>query len=97
MISSFRPQELDAHGGRGLERLDVKKYFFQLLQALGFIHDNSVFVSINNVTYILQIIHRDIKPENLLISKNGVLKLCDFGFARVLSNKGPKYTDYVVC
>lgn len=31
-----------------------------------------------------QIIHRDIKPENVLTSANGVLKLCDFGFARSL-------------
>eukprot|EP01064_Diplonema_japonicum_P011738 TRINITY_DN19181_c0_g1_i1.p1 TRINITY_DN19181_c0_g1~~TRINITY_DN19181_c0_g1_i1.p1 ORF type:complete len:463 (+),score=63.47 TRINITY_DN19181_c0_g1_i1:412-1800(+) len=45
--------------------------------------------------HVNHVIHRDVKPENILISKNGILKLCDFGFARTMGGQGTKYTDYV--
>ena len=31
----------------------------------------------------------------MLVSKNGIVKLCDFGFARNLCGPGDIYTDYV--
>jgi serine/threonine protein kinase len=31
-----------------------------------------------------RVIHRDIKPENILLNSAGILKLCDFGFARTM-------------
>ncbi|OCT58254.1 hypothetical protein XELAEV_18002192mg [Xenopus laevis] len=60
----------------------TKNIMWQILQAVNFCHKNSC-------------IHRDVKPENILLTKQGVIKLCDFGFARILTRPGDDYTDYV--
>lgn len=43
----------------------------------------------------MQVMHRDLKPENMLLSEDGILKLCDFGFARRLGGPNTKYSEYV--
>ncbi|KAA6398949.1 MAG: putative Cyclin-dependent kinase 2 [Streblomastix strix] len=73
--------EILEESGSGIDSEDVRFYIWQLCRALDHCHRNGI-------------IHRDIKPENLLVCKNGELKLCDFGFARFVSNKGD-YTEYV--
>jgi fused-like protein len=32
-----------------------------------------------------RITHRDLKPQNILVSSNGRLKICDFGFAKAMT------------
>ncbi|KAI4899944.1 hypothetical protein NFI96_025631, partial [Prochilodus magdalenae] len=66
----------------GLEPNRVRRYLYQVLRAVSFCHQHNI-------------IHRDVKPENVLVSQQGVVKLCDFGFARTTAAPGEVYTDYV--
>lgn len=66
---------------------EIKKVMQQLLNGLFFIHSQ-------------KILHRDMKAANILITKNGVLKLADFGLARAISTSkaghANRYTNRVV-
>jgi serine/threonine protein kinase len=42
------------------------------------------------------VLHRDLKPQNLLITKNGELKLADFGLARAFGIPVRCYSAEVV-
>ncbi|KAI3369029.1 hypothetical protein L3Q82_025995, partial [Scortum barcoo] len=67
----------------GVPTEKARSYIYQLIRAIHWCHKHDI-------------VHRDIKPENLLISSDDVLKLCDFGFARNLSEgTDANYTEYV--
>ncbi|XP_051132142.1 cyclin-dependent kinase F-1 [Andrographis paniculata] len=54
---------------------EVKRWMVQILRGVDACHRNSI-------------VHRDLKPSNLLISSDGVLKIADFGQARILLAPG---------
>lgn len=54
---------------------EVKRWMLQILCGVDACHRN-------------MIVHRDLKPGNLLVSDDGVLKLADFGQARILMESG---------
>uniref|UniRef100_A0A3P9NNX6 Cyclin-dependent kinase 9 (CDC2-related kinase) n=1 Tax=Poecilia reticulata TaxID=8081 RepID=A0A3P9NNX6_POERE len=66
---------------------EIKKVMQMLLNGLYYIHRN-------------KILHRDMKAANVLITRDGVLKLADFGLARAFSlaknSQGNRYTNRVV-
>ena len=43
-----------------------------------------------------KIIHRDLKPQNILLNKDLIIKLCDFGLSRKLSFEKRPYTQEVL-
>jgi fused len=53
----------------------VRSIARQLASALRYLHTH-------------KIMHRDLKPQNVLVGSGGIVKLCDFGFARELAASG---------
>ena len=83
---------LDGCGPEGLDLVSVKvslfhhsykSFLFQLLRGIGHCHQHRV-------------LHRDLKPQNLLINREGILKLADFGLARAFGIPVKNYTHEVV-
>ncbi|KAJ3306139.1 regulator of ime2 [Kappamyces sp. JEL0829] len=62
---------------QSMPMISIKAYVYQLCRSMAYIHS-------------LGICHRDIKPQNLLLDPNtGILKLCDFGSAKILIEGEP--------
>ncbi len=61
------------HEGRKFKISEVVNIAKQLCRALAYAHKSNV-------------VHRDIKPANIIINKEGVIKIMDFGIAKLLED-----------
>jgi serine/threonine protein kinase len=61
----------------------VKSWLQQLLSACHYLHTNNI-------------LHRDLKPSNILVSRNGVLKIADFGLARRYNPLTDRQLTYMI-
>ncbi|MEM7477898.1 MAG: serine/threonine-protein kinase [Planctomycetota bacterium] len=77
---AFDPLESDgSQEDRKLDLPEVLSIVLQILAAL-------------NKSAASGIVHRDIKPENIMLTKDGEVKVADFGLARTLLGDDPKLT-----
>lgn len=79
MVSPFMKADLVGLLGNPATSLDVaskKCIMVQLLQGINYIHK-------------MHFLHRDIKAANILLDPHGVVKIADFGLARVYHGKTP--------
>lgn len=59
--------------GRLFSEKELLHYFSQICLALGYLHER-------------RILHRDLKTQNVFLTKDGIVKLGDFGISTVLRN-----------
>jgi serine/threonine-protein kinase HSL1 (negative regulator of Swe1 kinase) len=65
-----------------LSEEEAMRYFRQILSAVGYCHS-------------FNICHRDLKPENILLTKEGEIKIADFGMAAL--HQGPNHQLKTSC
>ncbi len=73
-------EELWEANGRRLPPKTVLALAFDLCEVLAVAHEAGV-------------VHRDLKPANLFVTREGALKVLDFGIARVRDEAGPRATQ----
>ena len=86
LVFEFADQDLKKaldDRGKGFDGPTTRSYLFQLLRGIAYCHQHRV-------------LHRDLKPQNLLINRDGVLKIADFGLARSFGIPVRSYTHEVV-
>jgi len=79
LFDVIHTQNRDGTWSSGLPESDAKFYAMVIVDTLDYIHRK-------------QFVYRDLKPENVLIDEDGYPIICDFGFAKFVTDK-----TYTLC
>ena len=75
-------QVIQSANGRHFKEDLILDWFIQIALALKHVHDNNI-------------LHRDLKTQNIFVTKQNIIKLGDFGIAKVLST-GKEFAKTVI-
>lgn len=83
ILLEFCPKDLQsAVMSSSLTNVEVAKMIYQIAEAMDYIHKK-------------KLIHRDLKPSNILIGSDGLIKISDFGIAKLMTAEGQSMTSIV--
>ncbi len=79
--------------GRSLKELLLERKKIPLPESLDYLGQ---IIRALDYAHSLQVIHRDIKPANILVSRDGRIKISDFGIAKVFGTQGLTKTGMLI-
>ena len=99
ILTIYEIGQEDGHHYTATEFVDgetLREHITNKQMALGEVLDVAIQIaSALHAAHEAEIVHRDIKPENIMLRRDRVVKVLDFGLAKLLAEEGDRETRRV--